>query len=79
MMRDRALSAFLIALFGISGIAIMTLAWVRPMPASDRILSTLVGSAGLLVVFTQALLLKSSPSREKAERIPVEVATEKQS
>ena len=72
-MRDRSLSVFLIALFGISGIAIMTLAWARPMLASERILSTLVGSAGLLVVFTQALLLKSSPSGEKAERIPIEV------
>ena len=71
-MRDRSLSVFLIALFGISGIAIMTLAWVRPMPASERILSTLVGSAGLLVVLTQVLLLKSSPSRAKAERIQVE-------
>ena len=78
-MRDKSLSVFLIALFGISGIAIMTLAWARPMPASDRILSTLVGSAGLLVVFTQSLLLKSPPSRAKAERIPVEVEAEKQS
>ena len=78
-MRDKSLSVFLIVLFGVSGIAIMTLAWVKPMLASERILSTLVGSVGLLVVFTQALLLKSSPSGAKAELIPVEMEAEKQS
>ncbi len=77
-MRDRSLSVLLIALFGISGIAIMILAWVKPMPASDRILSTLVGSVGLLVVFTQILLLKSSSSSAKTEQIPVEMEVEKQ-
>ena len=75
-MRDRSLSILLILLFGISGIAIMVLAWVKPMPASDRILSTLVGSAGLLVVFAQASLLKSSHSKAEAKRIPVAVETE---
>ena len=76
-MKDRSLNILLMLLFGVSGIAIMTLVWVRPVPASDRILSTLAGSAGLLVVFTQVLLLKSSPSKVETEQVLVEVETEK--
>ena len=58
-MRDRSLNILLILLFGVSGIAIMILAWVRPISASDRALNVLLDSAGLLVVFTQVLLLIS--------------------
>ncbi len=72
-MRDKSLSIFLIALFGISGLAIMALAWMRPMPVADRILSTFIGSSGLLVVFSQAVVLKSLSAKEKAEQVPVEL------
>jgi len=37
-MKDKSLSIFLIVLFGMSGIAILLLTWLRPMPESERIL-----------------------------------------
>ena len=73
-MRDKSLDIFLMVLFGISGAAILMLAWLRPMPGADRILSTFIGSVGLFVAFTRALLLKSS--RTETERVLVKAEVE---
>ena len=45
-MRDKGLSAFLMALFLMTGIAILVLAWVQPMPPPERILAICIGSGG---------------------------------
>ena len=65
-MRDKSLSIFLMALFGISSIAILMLAWLRPVPESERILTTFIGSAGLFVVLSRALLLRSLHAKTEA-------------
>ena len=57
-MGDKSLSIFLIVLFGISGIVILMLTWLRAMPESERILNTFIGSVGLSVALIRALLLK---------------------
>ena len=49
-MIDRSLGIFLKALFGMGGITILILAWVQPMPVSERIVATFIGSTGLLQV-----------------------------
>ncbi len=64
-MEDKSLNVFLMVLFGISGIAILILAWVRPMTASESILTTLIGSAGLFMALTRARLLKSPQVTDK--------------
>ena len=46
-MTDKALEKFLMLLFGMGGITILILAWVQPMPVSQRILATFLGSIGL--------------------------------
>ena len=58
-MKDRSLGIFFVTVFGILGIAILMLAWLWPMPASERIMTTFIGSTGLLVALTRALLLRS--------------------
>ena len=73
-MRDKSLDIFLMVLFGISGAAILMLAWLRPMPGAERILSTFIGSVGLLVAFSRALLLKSA--RTGAGQVLVEAEVE---
>ena len=75
-MVDKSLSIFLIVLFGISGIAILILAWVWPMPASERILTIFVGSSGLLMSLIRVLMLKSLQAKPVAEQVAVEVQGE---
>ncbi|MFC1931396.1 hypothetical protein ACFLXJ_04285 [Chloroflexota bacterium] len=58
-MKDKSLSILLMALFGILSITALVLAWLRPMPDSERILTTFIGSAGLTGVLIRSLLLKS--------------------
>ena len=57
-MTDKSLDIFLMVLFGLGGLAILTLAWVRPMPTSERILTTIIGAIGLVWVSLRALSLK---------------------
>jgi len=59
MKRDKSLGLLLMVLFGVSGVAILVLAWLQPMPERERILSTFIGASGLLVALSRGLLLKS--------------------
>ncbi len=62
-MRDKSLGILLMVLFGISGITVLLLTWLWPVLASERIMATFAGSAGLFVALTQALTLRRSPVR----------------
>ena len=55
---DKGPGVFLLLLFGAAGITILALAWVQPMPAAERILTTFVGSIGLLGVLVRLLLYR---------------------
>ena len=72
-MRDKPLGIFLMVLFGISGTAILMLTWVWPMLVSERILATFIGLVGLLVVFIQALMLKSPQVKPGDEQVLIKV------
>lgn len=67
-MIDKSLSIFLMIIFGMSGITILTLAWLEPLPASERIMTTLIGSIGLFVSFTRALQIRSLPPETNTEQ-----------
>ena len=73
-MRDKSLDILLMALFGTSGIAILLLAWLQPMVDSERILTTLIGSAGLLLASIKVKQVKSPPvtTGNKAKLVKVE-------
>ena len=60
-MRDKSLDIWLIVLFGISGIAVLLLAWLLPTLESERIMATFAGAAGLFVALIRALMLKRLP------------------
>lgn len=73
-MKDKSLDILLVALFGLSGIAVLTLAWVQPMVISERILTAIIGSIGLIVALIKWLMLKSALVRENACPVLVEVS-----
>ncbi len=70
-MKDKAMEVFLAVMFGILGLAIIVLAWVRPMPESERILTTIIGSVGLLVALGRGLFLKTSRKETDVEYVLV--------
>ncbi len=79
MVRDKALDIFLMMLFGMGGITILILGWTQPMPLSERILTTSVGSIGLFWVLIRALLLIAMRARMCVEEVPAGVnAVEKE-
>ena len=73
MARDKSLSIFLVVLFAISGVAILALTWLQPMPGMERVLSTLIGSTGLLVATGRGMLLRSAKAGANAESVPARV------
>ena len=73
MMKDKSLSIFLTVLFGMSGVAILALTWLQPMPGTERVLSTLIGSTGLLVATGWGMLLRSAKAGASTESVPVKV------
>jgi hypothetical protein len=56
---DNSLRKIMTGLFGISGIGIVLLAWLRPMSGSERILSTIIGLIGLSVAIGLSMLVKN--------------------
>ncbi len=72
-MRDKSLDMFLMVLFGISGIAVLILAWLQPMITSERILTTFIGLGGLFMALARVWLFKSLPASTDAEAVSVEV------
>jgi hypothetical protein len=71
-MQDKSLDIFLILLFGVSGIAVLVLAWLWPVMAPERIPATFIGSVGVFVAAARALHFKSPQSRANAEQVLVE-------
>jgi len=45
-MKDKSLDIFLTFLFGISGMTVLILAWIWPMPGSERLFTAVVGIIG---------------------------------
>ena len=78
-MKDKSLGIFLMALFGISGMSILLLAWLWPMPASERVLTAFIGSVGLVVALSRVRWLKSPQGRAGADEVMIKVAIEDKS
>ena len=75
-MRDKSLGIWLMVLFGISGIAILVLAWLRPMPGLERALTTFIGAFGLFVALSRVPRLKSPKVGTDAEQVTIEVGVQ---
>ena len=72
-MRDKSLGIFLMVLFGVLSITILTLAWVRPMPELEKGMTAFMGLVGLFVALGQARLLKSPKAGTGAEPALMEI------
>ena len=59
MMRDRDFDMFLEVLFGVGGITILIFTWIQPMPVSERIFNTFIGSIGILWAIIRVPLLRA--------------------
>ncbi len=70
-MKDKSMEVFLAVLFGILGLTIIVLAWVRPMPESERMLTTLIDSIGLLLALGRGLFLKTNRKETDVEYVLV--------
>ena len=71
-MKDKSLEIWLIAIFGISGLAVTMLAWLWPAMESDRLMATLAGMTGLLIALFRYIGFKKLIKTEN-ERIPAKV------
>ena len=72
MMRDKSLNIFLMVFFGVSSATILALAWLQPLAGSERVLTTIIGSVGLFVVFVRGLLLRS-PDDVNSRQVMLEI------
>jgi hypothetical protein len=73
-MNDRSLNAGLAVLFAVTGAVILALTWLRPMPFTERVMSTLIGSSALLVALVRSFTLKHRA--DENQQVPVEVGME---
>ena len=71
MASDRALDIMLMILFGMGGLAVMVIAWVQPLFTMERILATLIGSAGFFWVLARVLLMRRSRTDTDDVLVPV--------
>ena len=70
-MKDKSLGIWLIVMFGVSGVAVIALAWLWPTLQSDRIVATLTGLVGIGIAVIRALALRQSPA-DKQVTVEVE-------
>ena len=78
-MRDRGLNIFLLFSFGITGMAILVMAWLQPMPASERIMTALAGSIGIMLALSMVLSLRRLQPEIDSERTSAEMEVEQKS
>jgi len=75
-MRDKSLGILLMVIFGLSGVAILLLAWLQPMAGSERILATLAGSVGLLLASLKARRVRPPVAAGHRPQQPLRVEAE---
>jgi hypothetical protein len=74
-MEDRSLGIWLMVIFGVSGLAVLVLAWSLAAFESDRLAATLVGAVGIGVAVVRFLMLRRCPVGN-GEGAPVSVQVE---
>ena len=72
-MKDKSLNITLISIFGISGIAMLIMAWLQSMLGSERFMAFFIGSIGLLVALIRTLMLKTQRIQPETRIVAVEV------
>ncbi len=70
-MKDKSLGIWMIVMFGLSGTAMIALAWLWPTLQSERITATIAGFVGVTIAVTRALTLRQ-PTDKKQVTVEVE-------
>jgi hypothetical protein len=70
-MKNKTLNRVLMVVFGVGGIGALVIAWVQPLPLSDRILPTFGGVIGLAWVLLLAVLSRLTPVKADTSRVEV--------
>jgi hypothetical protein len=78
-MKDKSLDIWLMVLFGASGMAVIALAWLWPVLASERVAATIAGFVGLLVAFSRAFMLRQSAASAHGKNFPAAAKLENRS
>jgi hypothetical protein len=75
-MKDKSLGIWLIVLFGVSGLAVISLGWLLPWLESERAVATLGGLTGIVVAIVRAIMLRRAPDKRP---VTMEIEAEKKS
>ena len=62
-MRDIGFDKFLVGVIGVPGLTVCVMAWVQPMDISERILTTVIGTIGLIWALFRGLSMRSIPAK----------------
>ena len=57
-MIDKSITFFITVLFAIGGVVILTVTWMGSMSLSERIVPSVIGAAGIIVVFVRILVIR---------------------
>ena len=68
MKADKSHRMFFAVLFGVMGITLLVLAWLRPVSIPDRIIAAAVGSVGLFVAVVRLPALRRLTKAESKRR-----------
>lgn len=78
MNEEKSRKMFFTVLFAIMGMALLIIAWLIPVDASDRIIAAAVGSVGLFTAVFRIPTLKRTAEAE-AEKPPMNIKAEEKS
>jgi len=69
-MVDKSLNMWLMMLLTIGGMVILVVAWVQPMPLSERIVPSFFGAAGIIGVLIWSLISRSKSAKVRLTGLP---------
>jgi len=74
IMNTNASNKIILAIFGISGLAVLIICWLQPMAGAERVLATVIGVAGLSPLGFK--VLSGAVRRGSAKKVRVSVRAE---
>jgi len=77
-MVDKSLNMWLMMLLTIGGMVILVVAWVQPMPLSERIVPSFFGAAGIIGVLIWSLISRSKSAKVRLTSLPDKTGVKKE-
>ena len=67
---DKSMTSFISILLAIGGVVILILTWLEPLSLSERIATSIIGTAGIMTVFIRFLMMQVKAARVRIARAP---------